>query len=262
MTADALPLIDPARYPLHELSSSDGQKLVDSTRQEFEENGLVVLDGFLRPEAAERIVTQAFADARTGGHRFAGSSDVFFKSEADIDRQTGLTYTKTDVPYDRIGPDSPVLTLFHWEPLLAFISAVAGRQAYRSADPLGAVVVQIQGDGDQQDWHFDISEYTILMHAQAPQSGGVLQYVTRSREQMLQDPGMLDSIKAGDPSIVIRDLPTVPGTIVLHAGSISMHRVTPSAGPVPRVNATLTFNSRPGVTLNEYTRMLHFGRNS
>ncbi|MGK5728123.1 hypothetical protein [Streptomyces sp. URMC 124] len=65
-----------------------------------------------------------------------------------------------------------------------------------------------------------------------------MQYAVRSRDQVLHDPDMLDRIMAGDPSIPVRDLPTTPGMLVLHAGSISMHRVTPTAGTVPRFNAS------------------------
>ena len=259
--AAPLSLFDSDRYPIHDLASKAGRDFVDAARREFEQNSLITLREFLRPEVAARITAQALDDAKTGSHRFTGTSDVFSKSEADVERRTGLTYTKTDLPYDRIASDSPALALFRWDGVLEFISTVVGVPVYRSADPLGAAVIQIQNDGDQQDWHFDISEFTILLHAQAPRSGGALQYVVRARDQMLRDPKMIERIAAGDPSIEIRELATIPGTLVLHAGNISMHRVTPTHGPVPRVNATLAFNSKPGAQLNEYTRMLHFGRN-
>ncbi|MFF4215261.1 hypothetical protein [Streptomyces nondiastaticus] len=87
-----------------------------------------------------------------------------------------------------------------------------------------------------------------------------MQYAVRTRTQVLNDPGMLNRIMAGDDSAPVREVPTVAGMLVLHAGSVSLHRVTPTVGTVPRVNATLTFNSLPGVTLNEYTRRVHFGR--
>ncbi|MBH1936190.1 hypothetical protein I5Q34_18250 [Streptomyces sp. AV19] len=259
METDPLLLIDQERYPLHDLTDASGP-LVAAARKEFEAGGLTTLDGFLRPGTAGRIVAHALKDAESGSHRFAGTSDVFFRAVPGDERRTGVTYTKSDVPYDRIDPRSPVRVLYEWEPLLAFVSAVVGRPVFRSADPLGAAVVQIQRDGDQQDWHFDSSEFTVLLHAQGPEEGGALQYAVRCREQVLRDQEVLDRIMAGDPSIPVREVATVPGRLVLHAGNVSMHRVTPTAGSVPRVNATLTFNSRPGVMLSDHIRRMHFGR--
>ncbi|MEU1677253.1 hypothetical protein ABZ752_35275 [Streptomyces roseifaciens] len=102
--------------------------------------------------------------------------------------------------------------------------------------------------------------YVQLLHARAPESGGVLQYALRSRDRVRRDPDAFRRITAEDPAAPLRHLPTASGTLVLHAGSVSMHRVTPVRGRTPRINATLTFNSKPGQTLNEYTRRLHFGR--
>jgi hypothetical protein len=260
MSVENLSLVDLERYPLHDLAGIAGQTLVRTTRAEFDQNGLVALPGFLRPETVDAIVDQALKDAESGSYRFAGTSDIFFNTEPGKERSTELKYTKTDIPYDRISPESPVRVLYGLDDLLAFISAVVGRPVYRSADPLGAAVIQIQNDGDEQDWHFDISEFTILLHAQAPREGGVLQYALRTRDNMLREPDMLSRITAGDPSIPVRELPVNPGMLVLHAGSVSLHRVTPTRGDIPRVSGTLTFNSAPGRTLNEYTRRLHFGR--
>ncbi|MCF3102289.1 hypothetical protein IPZ58_11910 [Streptomyces roseoverticillatus] len=52
------------------------------------------------------------------------------------------------------------------------------------------------------------------------------------------------------------------GTLALHAGSVSLHRVVPVMGDTPRGSAILTYNSRPSGTLNPYTCRIHFGRDN
>ncbi|MFI9366775.1 hypothetical protein ACIG5E_37885 [Kitasatospora sp. NPDC053057] len=252
-------LADLERYPLHALDGERGRELLDRARKAFEHTGFVALPGFLHPDAARVVASQCLADEGRGV-RFDGTSDVFLKTEDGAQGHTGTTYTKTTLPYDRIRPDSPLHTLYAWEPLRAFVAAVVGLPVHRCADPAGAVAVQIQHEGDLQDWHFDICEYTVLLHAQAPTGGGTLQYAVRSRTQVRHSPDLLRRIVTGDRGVPVTEVPTAAGTLAVHAGSISMHRVTPVVGDTARVSAVLTYNSRPGQTLNPYTRQIHYGR--
>ncbi|MGW0396051.1 HalD/BesD family halogenase [Streptomyces sp. NPDC003042] len=255
-------LIDLDSYPVHELDRGVGWSVVEAARKTFDDTSLVVLDGFLRPAAIRRITEQSLAAAGRQGFRFSGSNDIYLGTEptADGSADSGRAYTKTTVAFDRIDSASPLRALYGWEPLTRFIEAVVGAPVHRSADPLGAMTVHVHHDGDEQDWHFDVSEYTVVLHIHAPQAGGVLQYVARSRSELAQDHTLLREIAAGRRHAVARDLPTVPGTLVLHAGRVSMHRVTPVRGPDPRISATLSYNTAPGLRLNEYTRRLYFGR--
>ncbi|GAA2034616.1 hypothetical protein [Nocardiopsis rhodophaea] len=122
------------------------------------------------------------------------------------------------------------------------------------------MTVHVHYGGDEQDRHFDVSEYTIVLHLLAPEEGGVLEYVPRSRSSVEQDEEALRGIVEGKHQQLTRALPTVPGTLVLHSGHSSLHRVTPVHGTTPRISATLSYNSAPDGRLNEYTRQLYFGR--
>lgn len=51
-----------------------------------------------------------------------------------------------------------------------------------------------------------------------------------------------------------------PGTLVIFCGHSSMHRVTPIQGHKARVLAVLSYEQKPDVHLNEYTRMKFYGR--
>ncbi|CAD7933585.1 unnamed protein product [Amoebophrya sp. A120] len=50
-----------------------------------------------------------------------------------------------------------------------------------------------------------------------------------------------------------------PGALYLFAGNRSLHEVTKVLGDQVRVNAIFTFNTKPGVVLNPYTRKKFFG---
>ena len=51
-----------------------------------------------------------------------------------------------------------------------------------------------------------------------------------------------------------------PGTLVIFCGRNSMHRVTPVQGSKSRILAVLSYEQKPDVFLNEYTRMKFYGR--
>ncbi|MFJ8390419.1 hypothetical protein ACIQ9Q_39160 [Streptomyces sp. NPDC094438] len=242
-----------------------GLALLDDVRREFDRTSLVVMDNFLRPEAVAQVAARVREDAETLGYRFTGANNVFLGTSAGAGgasdpAEVGRMHSKSTLAYDRIDPDSPLKALFHGEALLRFVSAVVGRPVFRSADPLGAMTVHVHHDRDEQDWHFDVSEYTAVLHLLAPEQGGVLEYVPRSRTAVEEDRDTLRAISAGERHSLTRELATTPGTLVLHSGRVSLHRVTPVHGATPRISATLSYNSIPGGRLNPYTRSLYFGR--
>ena len=51
-----------------------------------------------------------------------------------------------------------------------------------------------------------------------------------------------------------------PGTLVIFCGHNSMHRVTPVKGNRDIILAVLSYEQKPDVHLNEYTRMKFYGR--
>ncbi|MBZ4018769.1 2OG-Fe(II) oxygenase [Streptomyces purpurogeneiscleroticus] len=262
-------LLNSEKYPIGELDDPAGRALVDEARASFNDTSLVVLEDLLRPEAVREVAERSLSDAAELGFRFSGRNDVFLgtgtgtgsgTSGGPADQHVGREHTKTTLAYDRIDASSPLKTLYRSEPLLDFVRRVVDGPVYRSADPLGAMTVHVHHEGDEQDWHFDVSQYTIVVHIVAPENGGVLEYVPRSRTGAEQDPAVLRAIAAGERRPEIHELPTVPGMLVLHSGSVSLHRVTPVQGGTPRVSATMSYNSTPGGQLNEYTRSLYFGR--
>ena len=260
-------IINLDKYPIHDLESEAGRVLLEKARKEFNSNTLTILNDFLRPEIVNQIASETLENDLTKSFCFTGSNNVFLGTQniqdlpPDHPSYLQKRYTKHTLAYDQISSDSPLKVLFQWNPIVAFVSSVVGQEIYRSADKLGAMTVHIHHNNDEQDWHFDVSEYTIVLHILAPQKGGVLEYVPCSRYQVEEDTEALASIIRGDRHSLTKDLPTIPGVFVLHSGKVSLHRVTPVEGTTPRISATMSFNSTPNFQLNEYTRQLYFGRN-
>ncbi|MFE5284663.1 hypothetical protein ACFRAQ_06780 [Nocardia sp. NPDC056611] len=232
MTREVDDLVDLERYPLDRRSVARLREVIERSQADFLVSGVTVLPEFLRPAAVTEMAADVLSDGLGDAMRFE--------------------YT---VACDRIPDSSPLKALYHWEPLREFVSHLVGEQAYRSADELGAMTVQIHENGDMQDWHYDMSDYTVMLHIVAPERGGALEYIPL--------PGAFIERGGGLPMRhrhMVKMLPTVPGTLVLHAGRRSRHRVTPVQGEIPRVSVHMAFNARPGQRLNAHVRRHLFGR--
>ncbi|SUD47625.1 Uncharacterised protein [Nocardia otitidiscaviarum] len=226
--------VDLDRYPLDRRDPAVLKTLMAQWRAEFESTGTVLLRDFLKRGAIIEI------------------AEMVVESDDSV---ADSTVSVTTLTYDRIPESSPLKLLYRWEPLLDFVSGVVGEHAYRSADDRAAVTVHGHEPADE-NWHFDAADYTLTLHVLAPEYGGMFEYVPLPWATGESFPAQLI---AGPRRHSVRVLPTLPGALMLHAGRLSVHRVTPSRGPVPRVSATMDFHSRPGRTLGEEARRRRFG---
>ncbi|WP_157762505.1 HalD/BesD family halogenase [Nocardia yamanashiensis] len=217
--------VDLDRYPLDCRDVPGLLAVIEHARDELATTGLVVVPEFLRPEAVVGIAAEALLDA-------------------SAPRLTA---------YDRIPGTAAVKQLYRWEPLLGFVSRVVGEPVHRSADALAAMTVQMDPPGTGQEWHFDMSEYTVELHIVAPEQGGVLEY----------SPLPMDFPPAGPPGVrrrTVQLLATAPGALVLYPGRRARHRITLVRGNIPRVVVSMAFHLRPGQRLNDQVRRRYFGR--
>lgn len=184
--------------------------------------------------------------------------------------------SKTCVTYDQVSPASPLHALYNWDPLLDFLAAVLSKeQLHRTADRLGALNVHIYHQGDELGWHFDRGEFAVSLLLQSSaesgasdEGGGHFEYAPHLRsaddQNYVDVIGVLDAAEEDKSTTStggrIRRLNITPGALVFFCGRHSLHRVTKVTGDTPRVMAILSFETRPGVELNDYTRLKFFGR--
>ncbi|MBL1074572.1 hypothetical protein JK358_09200 [Nocardia sp. 2] len=225
--------VDIDRYPLDRRDVTALREVITLAQNDFAETGLAVLPEFLRPDGITEMAASLLV----------GSGD-------EVIEQRPFSAERV-VAHDRIPESWPLKQLYRWEPLLDFISRVVGELVYRSADELGATTVHIRHAGDGLHWQFGLSDYTAILHIVAPEQGGIFEYMPVPRDF----PERSDRYRRS-----VRLLPTVPGSLVLHAGRLSRHRVTAVHGLIPRISVEMAFNAKPGHRLNDHQRRTYFGR--
>jgi hypothetical protein len=256
-------LIDADRYPIHRLASPEGQALIAASRRQFEAEGALVLDGFLKPAAIERMLAET-RPLHASIYYCAHRHNVYLAAEdpalaPDHPRNRTVVSDKGCIPDDRIPPDSALRALYTWEPLRAFLAALLGyERLHPYEDPLGSLNVNLADAGQQLGWHFDNAAFATTLLLQTPDEGGAFEYVPGIRSA--EDPGYDPVGRALDGARdAVRILAQGPGALVLFRGRHALHRVAPSWGR-PRIIAILSYDQEPGRQLTEFTRQLFYGR--
>ncbi|MBX2869776.1 MAG: hypothetical protein KTR18_13945 [Acidiferrobacterales bacterium] len=175
-----------------------------------------------------------------------------------VERQQEKTFVGS-VPYDRIGADTRLRSLYLWDPLKEFIRLVLGKtELHRFADPLGACSVNVFVDGGEHGWHFDESEFTVTLMLQAPEKGGAFEYVPLVRGAA-EEKKIVQNVLNGDRTGV-HDLPFAAGTLLIFGGQQTIHRVTRVSGTQPRLVPVLCYSEKPDMKNSESVRKLFWGR--
>ena len=229
-------LIDLDRYPIAEPEAPASRSLVRRCRDAIRQDGYCRLPAFLTPDATRTMVEQAGPLLRLLNTR-VGS-----------------------VACDRLPKDGLLCRLYDWDPLVRFIGAVLGKQAfYRMADPLGAVSINVFTEGGGHAWHFDESEFTTTIMLQTAERGGHFECVPRIRPEEGEDYDAVERVLDGRVESV-RRLEFEPGALLIFGGRRSIHRVTTIEGGQPRLVAVLCYGTEPDLTNSDLVRELFWGR--
>jgi hypothetical protein len=256
-------MVNTERYPMDDLDSDFGIVLAKSCREEFVSSGLCILPGFIRPDALDVLACEAngaleqayFCDSTHNAYLTDADPDL---SPDDVTQRQEPTFVGS-VPYDRLADGGALKQLYHWDPLKDFIAAILDKDPlFRFADPLGACSINVFVDGGQHGWHFDESEFTITLMLQQPGEGGLFEYVPQIRgldneKEIVQ--GVLEGNRQG-----VMQLPFTPGTLLVFAGSQTIHRVTQVHGAVPRLVPVLCYAENPDLVNSAEVRKLFWGR--
>lgn len=260
----AAKLVDLTRYPIDDLGSAEGRRLVDACRADLEEKGACRLPGFLTAEATEALADEARELAGAAYHQ-DDTHNVYFEdiddSLPDDDPRRLLQHTSgAAVAWDLIPPDAKVREFYEWDPLLAFIGAALNKDPlYRNADPLGACNYVFYREGDELGWHFDRAEFAVTLMLQKAEEGGDFEYVPWIRSADDESYAAVQRLLLGSLDDVVH-FPSDAGTLAFFRGQRSIHRVTPIQGERLRINTVLAYAEEPGAKLNEYTQKLFYGR--
>ena len=252
-------IIDTERYPIA------ARAFGADCRAALDGDGVLALDGFIRPAALAAMRAEAAAK-RPQAHFCTQSHSVYLTppdpSRPD-DHATNrqVVSSKGCVCDDRVDANSPLRTLYDAPAFRAFVRAATGEtELHPYADPLSSINIHYAERGQELGWHFDNSSFAVTLLIEKPEAGARFEYV---RDLRNADAGEMnhDGVSALLDGRLRPDvLDMEPGTLVLFRGRDSVHRVSPNEGDTVRMLAVLAYNSQPGVSLSPSARMTFYGR--
>ena len=250
-------------YPIDQAGVARDQ-LIAHCRAELAQDGMTTLDAFLRPEIAETAARDLAPLMAEDSFEHRRSHNIYFRDEVEglapdhpaLARRETVNHT---LCADQLSA-SPVVALYEWPPLVAFLAAIMDKPAlHLMQDPLARVNVMSYRAGEALNWHFDRSEFTVTLLLQAPEGGGVFQYrpELRSDEYPNHD-GVACLLSGQDPDL--REARLSPGALNIFRGRNTPHRVTPVEGAVDRMIAVFSYFDRPGVAFTAKEQIGFYGR--
>jgi len=246
----------------HPITDSD---YVAACRARLDEDGALVLKGFFSSDVVSAILAES--TGRDHEAFFASTTHNVWLTEPDrslppehiFNRQ--IVSTKGLLADDQLDQGSALRAVYDDADFRDFIAAVVDVDAvYPYADALSSINVHFHRDGEELGWHFDNSSFAVTALIQAPEDGGVFEYVTDLRDAEADDQnfvGVEDAVLNGRG---VETLEFAAGDLVLFRGRNSMHRVTPSRGDRTRVLVVFAFNTEPGIGLSDSAKQTFYGR--
>jgi hypothetical protein len=257
-------LVDLAGFPVDRLEAAEGRAFLARCRDQLQEDGALVLNGFLKAEAVDLILAQTeplLPQSYYCAHRhnvYLTDADPRFAE--DHARNRLVTSDLGCLADDQIPSNSALRAIYDWPELRAFLAAVLGYpRLHRYADPLGSLNINIAQRGQQLGWHFDNADFATTLLLQGTADGGAFEYAPAARNAEDDGYDRVGQILSGARD-GIRTLALDPGSFVLFRGRYALHRVSPVAGDRPRIIAILSYDPQPGVQLSEFNRRLFYGR--
>ena len=257
-------VIDTDRYPLHRPDSPEYRELIARCRHQAEAEGCVVIKGFVRPDALQRMAAESEAlapkahynDTYTNPYNSADDPSL----PDDHPKRIFADRTNAFVAGDTIGADSEIRRLYHDRAVQQLVADCLGvSQVYEYADPLAGLVVNVLQPNCQHPWHFDTNEFIVTMMTKQPESGGSFDYVPGIRSPEDENFEAVSEVVRGHHDRV-KSLDVQAGDLQIFFGRYSLHRVSRVQGERERHTLILGYAKEPGVIGKaERTRKL-FGR--
>lgn len=252
-----LNLVDVDRFPL------TSHSFVRECCEVMDCNGVLHLPHFLREGALSRLIDEA-DEVRSLSFRSTESHNAYLcdgdpSYPEDHPRNLKQKSSKSLAAYDQLPKSSDLKRLYRSPTMLKFVKQVLRLDAlYVSDDPMNAAYINYYNSpGDALGWHFDNSEFFVNLLLQKSQDGGTFEYVVNSRSEKDPNYNTVAKILAG--SFQTEQLEAEGGSLIIFRGNKSIHRVCPVTEG-ERITAILTYESKPGIQMNEYTREKFFGR--
>ena len=257
-------ILDLERYPLDKTGSTSWLALVEKCKAEIAGEGMFNLEGFIRPTALVRAISELKPVIDTLSFTHRRCHNIYFRKEIpDLPADhPALQQTQTinhTVCYDQI-PSSVPAWIYEWPPFIVFLAATMGKEAlFPMRDALARLNVMAYREGEQLNWHFDRSEFTTTILLQAPETGG--DFVYRSDLRNNADPnyeGVARLLQGKDDQV--KTMTRSAGTLNVFRGKNTAHKVSTMKGNRERIIAVFSYFDRPGVVFSKEEQIGFYGR--
>ncbi len=249
----ALPLaeiVDLCRYSINRLDDADGAGLLARCRAQLADDGCVVLESFVRPDALARLEAET---GHLGPHAHYNSTVTnIYNSDGDPslpdDHPVNIFNERTNgfVAGDLIPRGTLIRSLYENPQFQTFVAAAMDEPAlYEYADPLAGLVVNCLRPGCQHPWHYDSNDFIVTLMTKAPSAGGTFEYCPKIRSARDENLGAVGAVLDGDRTLV-RPLDLKPGDLQIFYGRLSVHRVTRVEGERDRHTVIFGYAREPG----------------
>ena len=236
-------------------------------KRRLDEDEILLLRGFFTPESIEQAAAESAVLEEYAHYSNATSNVYLTKGDSSIPDDhpynRPVVSNKGLIADDLIATDSTLREIYDDPEFREFIRIVLGLPAvYPYPDRLQSIVISVAGEGMELGWHFDTSASSITMLLQAPEAGGVFEYVPGLRDADSGDMGFEEVALVLAGEFPTTTLDTAPGDLALFRGRNSLHRVTPVTGQTTRSVAIFAFNEVPDISLSDDALLTFFGRTS
>ncbi len=243
----------------------DQKNFITSCRKKLVSDGILVLPRFLTQQAVN-ILTAEAEMGHSGAFYTNTSHNVYLtkpnpslSSDHIFNRQ--VVSSQGCIATDQIPSGSKLKSIYNSKLFRQFAAKVLEQdKLYQYADPLSSINVTYAQEGQKLGWHFDNSSFSITLLLQAPEAGGIFEYVKDIRNAESDDMNFTGVTDVVEGKIEPMRVTLEPGTLTLFRGKNSIHRVTGTIGKKKRMLVVFAYNQLPGIALSEAARMTFFGR--
>ena len=257
-------LIDSERYPLHAPESAPYRAAVAEARRGLAGRECAVLPAFVRPDVVARMREEAAGLAEKAVYWTNEHNPYFSKPvpEAGPDDPRNRFFRRTNglVAGESFDRGGTIWALYKSPEMLRFVrDCLALEELHYYCDPFGCLNVSVQKPGCEFSWHFDTNEFTTSILLQAPEAGGVFQFVPNIRTGTDENhAAVCETLDGLNERVVSLDLR--PGDLQLFKGRYSLHRVTAPEGGRERLIALFAYALTPDMYANPERAQFIWGK--
>ena len=260
-------VVDLEKYPIFDLDSDKAQQAIAACRAQLHEAGSAIVPNFIRADLVAKMAAEVSElpawNRKWEISAFAGSTPP---PGAGPEHPMNVMWEQNihAVANDCIPMDCLVKKVYHSPEVKAFLARAIQKPAlYEYADEFQSLNIMYTYDGGKRAWHYDGSDVVITLMLQKSEQGGWFQFAPFIRGQGPIDEDQVCASEPWDRVSALFDASeglesagaTFPGVIttpgakagdlVIFNGQRSLHRVTAVKGPVKRILAVLSYDSRP-----------------